>query len=218
MSSKTPDIIKALVQGYLDGREDAVWQHKQSGQWLIKHRDLEIVAAKAGIQFDIPVVLESDAAKSIAIVVVGRLPNITDGTTQQAGRMEWSIGEASPKNTQQAYPYAMAEKRAKDRVILKLMQVHGHVYSEDEMVDEQTTRTSKSTGEDPNAKKALATLDKAVAALTPLDGVGRANWFIANPKAVEALRWVSRNFPQYMSRLEDLGVTIPEPTESTPNV
>ena len=33
---------------------------------------------------------------------------------------------------QAAYVYAMAEKRAKDRVILKLIELHGLVYSEEE--------------------------------------------------------------------------------------
>ena len=45
---------------------------------------------------------------------------------------EWSIGEASPYNNKNAYPFAMAEKRAKDRVILKLVGLHGDVYSQDE--------------------------------------------------------------------------------------
>jgi hypothetical protein len=34
-----------------------------------------------------------------------------------------------------AYPFAMAEKRAKDRVILKLIALHGLVYSEEEADD-----------------------------------------------------------------------------------
>ena len=47
-------------------------------------------------------------------------------------KSEWSIGEASPSNNKNSYPYAMAEKRAKDRVILKLVGLHGDVYAEDE--------------------------------------------------------------------------------------
>ena len=43
-----------------------------------------------------------------------------------------SFGEASANNTRQSYPVAMAEKRAKDRVILKLIGVSGEVYSEEE--------------------------------------------------------------------------------------
>ena len=47
----------------------------------------------------------------------------------------WSIGESAPYNTKNSYPYAMAEKRAKDRVILKLIGMHGDTYSEDEADD-----------------------------------------------------------------------------------
>ena len=47
-------------------------------------------------------------------------------------RSEWAIGEASPSNNKNNYPYAMAEKRAKDRVILKLLNMAGDYYSQDE--------------------------------------------------------------------------------------
>jgi hypothetical protein len=53
---------------------------------------------------------------------------------------EWSIGEAriglnyQVSGKQAGYPYAMAEKRGKDRVILKLAKLHG-AYSEDEADD-----------------------------------------------------------------------------------
>jgi hypothetical protein len=53
--------------------------------------------------------------------------------------MEWSIGEAVIGQSYQVsgkqaaiFPYAMAEKRGKDRVILKLAGLTG-VYSEEEM-------------------------------------------------------------------------------------
>jgi hypothetical protein len=118
----TPQILQEIATKYLDGRKDAFWQHKQSGQWLIKHRDLEIAAGKAGMAFDTPTIIEADSTKCVAMVIVGRWDD----------KMEWSIGEASPKNTTQSYPYAMAEKRAKDRVILKLFGIHGHIYSEEE--------------------------------------------------------------------------------------
>jgi hypothetical protein len=47
-------------------------------------------------------------------------------------RTEWSFGEAATYNNKNAYPAAMAEKRAKDRVILKLLNAHGALYSEAE--------------------------------------------------------------------------------------
>src|SRR5688572_23809218 len=56
-------------------------------------------------------------------------------TGKMKDRVEWSTGETNPTNyhvtgKQPAYPWAMSEKRAKDRVILKLVGIHGLVYSE----------------------------------------------------------------------------------------
>jgi len=100
------------------------------GTRVILHKALEKIAAKKGITFDPPVHLVTDPAnKQVAIQVTGHL--IAD-----FGKMEaWSIGEVSPANCKNAYPFAMAEKRAKDRVILKLAGLHGYVYSEDEAED-----------------------------------------------------------------------------------
>jgi hypothetical protein len=56
-------------------------------------------------------------------------------------REEWSIGEAAPKNNKNSYPYAMAEKRAKDRVILKLLNTHGYLYSEAEFEADEKPAT-----------------------------------------------------------------------------
>jgi hypothetical protein len=96
------------------------------GTRVILHKALEKIAAKKGITFDAPVHLVTDPANTqVAIQVTGRL-----------GDMEaWSIGEVAPNNCKNAYPFAMAEKRAKDRVILKLAGLHGYVYSEDEADD-----------------------------------------------------------------------------------
>jgi hypothetical protein len=66
------------------------------------------------------------AGKNVAICVTGRL-----GATA----CEWSIGECAPYNNKNSYPFAMAEKRAKDRVVLKLLGLHGEIYSEDEAED-----------------------------------------------------------------------------------
>ena len=61
-------------------------------------------------------------AKEAVVLVTGHMGD----------KSEWSIGEAAPYNNKNSYPFAMAEKRAKDRVILKLVGLHGDVYSEDE--------------------------------------------------------------------------------------
>lgn len=107
------------------------WELKQKkGTWVAKHSALEVAAVKAGIEFDNPTIVEAKTEAGIAAVCVA-------GSMDQDGKLrrEWSIGEANPKNNMNAYPWAMAEKRAKDRVILKLIGIHGLVYSEDEMSD-----------------------------------------------------------------------------------
>lgn len=124
MSKKpSPEVMKFMeAYGVL---ADEIWQVHGSA-WVIKHRALERVAGERGIVFDRPAMLETNSSEGIvALVVFGSLKD----------RQEWSIGEAHPKNNKNAYPYAMAEKRAKDRVILKLLNIHGSLYSEEEADD-----------------------------------------------------------------------------------
>jgi hypothetical protein len=108
-----------------------VW--RVQGTAVIFHRTLERIAAQAGITFDPPVLVRSERDEAV-ILVTGRLAGAKPGTE----RVEWSIGEAlvnvnyRVSGKQAAYVYAMAEKRAKDRVILKLIELHGLVYSEEE--------------------------------------------------------------------------------------
>jgi hypothetical protein len=107
------------------------------GQRVIYHSALERIAVKAGIRFDKPDIVRSEEREAV-IMVCGRMGYGTDTNPNMGERFEWSIGEANMElnyrtsGRQQAYPYAMAEKRAKDRVILKLIQLHGLVYSEEE--------------------------------------------------------------------------------------
>jgi hypothetical protein len=118
--------IEAIREQYgLD--RDSFWELPQKkGTWLVKHAALEVVAAKAGIEFDPPQIIEAHGGEGVAAVCV---------TGTFGGRSVWSIGECSPKNNKNAYPWAMAEKRAIDRVVLKLIGIHGLVYSEDEFAD-----------------------------------------------------------------------------------
>lgn len=123
MAKKLDPIIAETLKKFGFG-PDAAWDCH--GTWVVYHRVLEQIAAKGGIVFDDPTPLETNgAAKSVAICVTGHLGD----------RKEWSIGEASPANNKNGYPYAMAEKRAKDRVILKLIGLHGLAFSEDEADD-----------------------------------------------------------------------------------
>lgn len=103
---------------------DDVWSVQSAT--VIKHKALERLAASAKIQFGPPQILRAERDESVILV-----------TGQLGDRSEWSIGEALVNTNYRvtgkmaAYVYAMAEKRAKDRVILKLAGLHG-LYSEDE--------------------------------------------------------------------------------------
>jgi hypothetical protein len=105
---------------------DEIWEVRSGGAWAIKHSALERVATEQGIKFDRPAILEVNMEKKLAgMIVFGKLGE----------REEWATGEASPANNKNAYSLAMAEKRAKDRVVLKLLMAHGEIYSDEEADD-----------------------------------------------------------------------------------
>jgi len=87
--------------------------------------------------FEPPTIIRAERDEAV-LLVTGRLPGAKAGAKQAADRIEWSMGEAlvnvnyRVSGKQAAYVYAMAEKRGKDRVILKLIELHGLVYSEEE--------------------------------------------------------------------------------------
>ena len=119
--AKLPEKIKGILNQYGLGKE-AVWDCH--GTWVMYHAPLEQIAAMAGVTYSDPVVIEADTKnKTATIMLRGTLPN---------GATEFTFGEASPANCKNSYPWAMAEKRAKDRIVLKLVGLHGSVYSMDE--------------------------------------------------------------------------------------
>jgi hypothetical protein len=124
MNAKDKKIAETLAK-FGEPMGDNVW--RVQGTAVIYHKTLERIAAQAKIQFDVPTVLRAEKEEAV-LMVVGRIGE----------RLEWSIGEATigmnyrVSGKQAAYPYAMAEKRAKDRVILKLIELSGDVYSEEE--------------------------------------------------------------------------------------
>jgi hypothetical protein len=101
---------------------DEIWE-VHGATWVVKHKALERVAVEVGVKWDRPSVQVCDLANKIAVICAfGKLGE----------HEEWSFGEASPANNKNSYPMAMAEKRARDRVILKLLVSHGALYSESE--------------------------------------------------------------------------------------
>jgi hypothetical protein len=127
--SSSDERITTILARYGMSADGNVW--REQDQAFIHHRTLERVAVQAGITFDPPTVLRAERNEAV-LLVVGRMGE----------RIEWSIGEAlvgvnyHVTEPEAAYIYAMAEKRAKDRVILKLIELHDVVSSEETQVVE----------------------------------------------------------------------------------
>lgn len=127
LDTRIAEILKNYGEDPYDTK-NVVWDCH--GTWVIYHRALERVAAKAGIKFESPEILRCEKDEAV-ILVHGTLGD----------RNDWEIGECllgvnyrvSPK--QAAYVWAMASKRARDRLILKLIGLHGLIYSEEEADD-----------------------------------------------------------------------------------
>ena len=141
-SNYTESLIKKFKDDYkLDGTD--FWLHKQSKNWIIKHNALEKVASQEKITWKLEVLNFS--------------PDIVVKCIATSGdRVIESLGEASPKNTIINHPYAMAEKRAVDRAILKLVGLHGFVYSEDEF---DTTDQKIGSADDDAIKTFLTNIE-----------------------------------------------------------
>ena len=117
LPSKLLEVLKEIGLS----KEQSTWDCH--GTPVVLHKACERMAAKYNIVFDVPTMYAQDIkSKEVAMCVVGHMDEKT----------EWSVGEAAPYNNKNNYPFAMAEKRAKDRVILKLVGLHGDVYSEEE--------------------------------------------------------------------------------------
>ncbi|MEE9481931.1 trna delta -isopentenylpyrophosphate transferase [Methylobacterium ajmalii] len=110
-----------------------VWEVQ--GTPVIKHSALERLSAALKLVWDLPREVVVGNQDVVVLVSAKR----TDGI------MEWSYGECSVvregvqgnykvSGRQAAYPWAMAEKRGKDRVIIKLAGLHG-AYSDEEADD-----------------------------------------------------------------------------------
>lgn len=133
--------IADILSRYEEPMGGNIW--RVQGTAVIYHKALERIATKAGIKFDIPTVIRAERDEAV-LMVVGRIP-AKDG---QPERMEWSLGEAlvnvnyRVSGKQAAYVYAMSEKRGKDRVILKLIELSGLVYSEEEADDLKSSAPS----------------------------------------------------------------------------
>ena len=111
--------IKELSKKYNLTKDD-YWQESRSKKWIISHDACEKIADMEGIIFGPPQILNSEQ-NFVRMVISGKKGEV----------LMRSEGEADNKNCMNLYFGAMAEKRGKDRVILKLINAYEYcIYSD----------------------------------------------------------------------------------------
>mgnify|MGYP003131350641 CR=1 FL=1 len=117
------DRLKEIKEKFNLGKDD-FWEMKRGGKsiWILTHDACEKIAYQEGIVFHMPDPKLSNTEP----------PNIVlYGSATLKDRTEWSNGEANPTNCKMPYMNAMAEKRLKDRLTLKLINAYEYqIYSE----------------------------------------------------------------------------------------
>lgn len=134
MGSKLkPEIAKILKSFGLDPRE-SLWDCH--GSWVLLHKACQTIQHRLGIVFSEPKVLHMDLDKKQVVFQV--MGHGKDGVTR------YDIGEAMPSNNKNAYPCAMALKRAEDKVIIHLAKLREHgVYSSEEAEEFKSPKVDK---------------------------------------------------------------------------
>lgn len=193
MGKPSQDVMDFMAKYKVDS--DEIWEVHGS-TWVVKHKALERVAVEVGVTWDAPTVVTCDLANKIAVICAfGRLND----------RMEWSFGEAAPANNKNSYPMAMAEKRARDRVILKLLVTHGALYSEAE-ADEFSEQSPAKRGELPkkDAKGVYTKLQAEIQSAVSRDQL--KEWGKANADRIKVLPedWQDILRLQFEEQMSDL--------------
>lgn len=127
---------------------DPNWIYTKQGVRLINKTGIDKLAIGLGAPVDIQL-----AHISEKYVVVKA--TVTIATVRYT-----ALGEAGPRNCSFPYPVAVAEKRARSRVILSALGIHGFLYGEDEV--DFAVQANKILNERAQAAKnsTQSTLDK----------------------------------------------------------
>jgi hypothetical protein len=174
------DVLRKYGEDPTD-EDNVVWDCH--GTWVVYHRAVERMAVRAGVLFDPPQVLRAERDEAV-ILAFARLGD----------RADWDIGEClvgvnyRVAQRQAAYVYAMAVKRARDRVILKLIGLQGLLYSEAE-ADEFRDPGERPAEPEPPPRVRLEgpeLADALIRAITKRTTLGDLVEFSDSPKFVTA--------------------------------
>ena len=144
---KIDPIVKDILQELKFNPNECLWE--KHGATCMKHRYIEIAGQEKGVVIESLDEIEKNSAEGVVAIKC----------TASLGKSKIiTYGEATPKNNKNGYPYAMAEKRAIDRAILKLIGIHGFVYSDDEVDDKFENVEVKKTETKEQPKKKIDNL------------------------------------------------------------
>ena len=118
--------IKDLAKKYNLDKSD-FWEMKFGGKsnWIITHDAVEKIADIEKVEFHLPQVFR-DNNSNVAML----------GEASKGDKRVWSTGESSSYNNKNPYNFAMAEKRLKDRLVLKIINAYEYgIYSDVEADD-----------------------------------------------------------------------------------
>ena len=153
--------IKELAGKYELTKDDFWELRKNSGKWIITHDACEKIAQVEGIAFDPPTIVNyqptviTENGEKVQKVTKWGTQNwkpawagtcqkktgdvamiITGYKLENPDYKIWTTGEANALNCTAEYYFAMAEKRGRDRVILKLINAYEYgIYSDVEADD-----------------------------------------------------------------------------------
>ena len=157
--------IKELATKYQLTKDD-FWQLPQNKRLhILTHDACEKIASIEGVRYQKPEWLSKGQDGVWAVEVSGFKKDDPDNVI-------WTTGEASRQNCTAKYFVNMAEKRAKDRLILKLIRAYEHgIKSEDEADDFKNPATDNGSQGKPEpepkpAKKKSSTDKKKIEADT----------------------------------------------------
>ena len=154
--------IKDLAKKHNFKKDVDYWQHKQSGQWILKHNSIEKIANSESIKIQKIESLYQSETSCRFLITMGKW--IDD----QCVDIVTTSGEADGKNCKMAYISCMAEKRGRDRAILKLLNAYEYgIYSDSEtFVDDFDSKKDKNATQNQKnfiynllAKKQISSAD-----------------------------------------------------------
>ena len=122
--------IEQILEKYKLQKEKDCWKHPQSGYWICYHDTCKKIADIENIfTKDIQCLHSTEVSVRLLVTMIQ-----LDKESGKPMRQEISIGEASKENVrmQGGYLGCMAEKRGKDRGILRLIGAYDILKSEEE--------------------------------------------------------------------------------------